>query len=73
MIENGLVFLPTQAPWLLDYVAEIASFPKAKHSDQVDSTSQALEWVKKAVFGQWMGLFYFMEDEAKAEAAQRER
>jgi hypothetical protein len=53
-IESGLVFLPTQAPWLLNYVAEMTSFPKGKHSDQVDSTSQALEWVKKALYGPGM-------------------
>jgi len=72
-IENGLVFLPTQAPWLMDYVAEMTSFPKAKHSDQVDSTSQALEWVKKALYGPGMGVFYFMKNEAEAEAAKRGR
>jgi phage terminase large subunit-like protein len=47
MIENGLVRLPLKAPWLADYVHELTSFPKAKYDDQVDSTSQALCWIKQ--------------------------
>ena len=46
-IENGFVYLPKQAKWLADYVAELTTFPRAKHDDQVDSTSQALEWIVK--------------------------
>ena len=44
--ENGLVYLPTEASWLDDYVQELTIFPKAKHDDQVDSTSQALAWMR---------------------------
>jgi predicted phage terminase large subunit-like protein len=68
-IENGLVVLPRQAPWLLDFVAEMTSFPKAKHSDQVDSTLQALEWSQRALYGPGMGLLIYY----KAEAAKRGR
>jgi predicted phage terminase large subunit-like protein len=46
-IENGFVFLPDEAPWLADYLAELAAFPVGRHDDQVDSTSQALAWGKK--------------------------
>lgn len=45
--ENGRVFLPKQALWLDDYVREITGFPGAKHDDQVDSTSQALEYLTR--------------------------
>ena len=41
--ESGRVYLPTQAPWLDEYVREITGFPGSKYDDQVDSTSQALE------------------------------
>jgi|SRR5579862_319184 len=41
--EGGKVLLPSQAPWLDDYVREITGFPGGKHDDQVDSTSQALD------------------------------
>ncbi|MGQ0586514.1 MAG: phage terminase large subunit [Gammaproteobacteria bacterium] len=44
-IESGFVHLPTSAPWLTQYVTEMTTFPYAKHDDQVDSTSQALEWI----------------------------
>ena len=43
--ENGRVYLPTEAPWLQEYVREITGFPGTKHDDQVDSTSQALEFL----------------------------
>lgn len=44
-IESGFVYLPKAAPWLAQYVSELTTFPFAKHDDQVDSTSQALEWI----------------------------
>jgi hypothetical protein len=46
-IENGFVYIPTQSDWLPEYLHEISSFPKGKFDDQVDSTSQALDWVKQ--------------------------
>jgi predicted phage terminase large subunit-like protein len=46
--ENGYVLLPKEAPWLVDYVNELTSFPKGKYDDQVDSTSQALKWISDA-------------------------
>ncbi len=45
-IENGFVWLPQEAPWLADYLAEFAAFPRGRHDDQVDSTAQALAWSK---------------------------
>lgn len=45
MIEAGRVYLPYQAEWLTDYLQEICLFPSSKHDDQVDSTSQALQWI----------------------------
>jgi len=45
-IENGFVFLPDDAPWLADYLAELTTFPAGRHDDQVDSTAQALAWSK---------------------------
>jgi predicted phage terminase large subunit-like protein len=36
---------PKEAPWLGDYLKELAAFPGGKHDDQVDSTSQALEYL----------------------------
>jgi predicted phage terminase large subunit-like protein len=42
VIENGFVFLPEEAPWLADYLAELTAFPAGRHDDQVDSTAQFL-------------------------------
>ena len=55
--ENGLVLLPSEAYWLADYVHEITTFPGSKHDDQVDSTTQALAWMRTPVSG-W-GLFEY--------------
>jgi predicted phage terminase large subunit-like protein len=41
-VEAGNVFLPANAPWVQDYVEEWAAFPRGKHDDQVDGTTQAL-------------------------------
>jgi predicted phage terminase large subunit-like protein len=45
--ENGRVFLPDRAPWLGTYISEIAGFPNTKFSDQVDSTTQFLDFVNQ--------------------------
>jgi predicted phage terminase large subunit-like protein len=46
-IENGFVYLPSEAEWRAVYLHELRSFPKGKHDDQADSTSQALDWAKQ--------------------------
>ncbi len=46
IIENGFVHIPETAPWLAEYLHEMAVFPKGKHDDQADSTAQFLEWFK---------------------------
>ncbi len=43
--ENGVVVLPRSAPWLETYIKELTSFPGLKHDDQVDSTTQALDYL----------------------------
>lgn len=47
MIESGRVILPENAIWLADYEKELFSFPSSPHDDQVDSTSQFLNWISK--------------------------
>jgi hypothetical protein len=48
-IENGFVHIPTQGEWLPEYLHELSIFPNGKYDDQVDSTSQALDWVKNGI------------------------
>jgi predicted phage terminase large subunit-like protein len=47
MFENGFVLLPRNAPWLADYMKELTSFPGTRHDDQVDSTTQFLDYIRQ--------------------------
>jgi len=49
LIEAGKVFLPESASWLFDYIEELSAFPNAEHDDQVDSTTQALSFMRGKV------------------------
>jgi hypothetical protein len=42
------VHLPKEAARLREYLPEPTAFPKGKHDDQVDSTAQMLDWLKRA-------------------------
>jgi predicted phage terminase large subunit-like protein len=46
LIEAGKVFLPESAPWLDLYLDELAAFPTGAHDDAVDSTTQALNYLR---------------------------
>jgi predicted phage terminase large subunit-like protein len=49
-IEAGMVFLPEEASWLAEYESELVGFPTMEHDDQVDSTSQALDYMSRIFF-----------------------
>ncbi|PNX51990.1 MAG: hypothetical protein BV456_00930 [Thermoplasmata archaeon M8B2D] len=49
LIEGGRVYLPIRASWLDRYECEVIGFPNAKHDDQVDMTTQYLNWVKTRI------------------------
>jgi len=49
--ENGLIYLPSNAPWLSEYRLELTTFPGSKYDDQVDSTSQALDYLRSLSSG----------------------
>ena len=46
LLEAGRVFLPESAPWLNDFIDELAAFPKGTHDDCVDSVTQALNYLR---------------------------
>lgn len=50
-IEAGKIFLPTSADWLQAYEGELSIFPLATHDDQVDSTSQFINWMRASLVG----------------------
>jgi predicted phage terminase large subunit-like protein len=62
-IENGFVHLPDKAAWLPDFLHELAGFPKGRYDDQVDSTSQALDWFKRHCMNEGYGLLEFYKQE----------
>ena len=41
------MLLPNAAPWLAEYIRELTSFPGAKFDDQVDSITQALDFMSQ--------------------------
>ncbi len=46
MFEAEKIYLPKYATWLGEYENEILNFPNARHDDQVDSTSQFLNYMR---------------------------
>lgn len=44
-LEAGKVYLPKEAPWLLDFERELLLFPLGKHDDMCDSFVLALSKV----------------------------
>jgi predicted phage terminase large subunit-like protein len=46
LIEAGKIFLPQSAPWVSDFVEEMACFPNGIHDDVVDATTQALNYLR---------------------------
>lgn len=46
-IESGNVALPEDAPWLSDFLAEVASFPAGAHDDQLDPLFDAINLVQR--------------------------
>ena len=57
-IVCGQVYLPRKAPWLEDFLAEVAAFPNGRYDDQVNSMVQYLTWIDERAKKQarsWQG------------------
>lgn len=65
-IENGFVHLPEKAEWLPDFIREMVTFPNAKFDDQVDSTSQALDWFKEKPQKKVLGWIEYLKKQEHA-------
>jgi len=69
--EAGNIELPDpqvfHAPWVEDYLHNICAFPKAAHDDDMDSTSQALIWMRTRLGG---GIVDFYRRQATGEPSQ---
>lgn len=46
LFEAGKIFVPESAPWHDTFVDELAAFPAGTHDDIVDSTTQALNYLR---------------------------
>lgn len=49
LMEAGRVKLPDNAEWMADFLAEMVTFPMGRHDDQVDSVSQAINWMISSI------------------------
>lgn len=45
LFESGHIHLPASADWLGGYLKEMLAFPASKHDDQVDATTQVLNYL----------------------------
>ena len=71
-VEEGIVLLPTEAPWLAGFKRELQSFPRGRNDDQVDSFSQFLNWSKGTGFYRALGREHPINQERlNARARQR--
>lgn len=70
LVESGQVFLPEAAEWLSDYTTQMGTFPNAAHDDDVDSTTQALNYFHGSQGKR--GLFDYMREQAMAQEQQKE-
>lgn len=77
--ESGAVLLPhpdgvdvggtlVAVPWLEEYIHNICTFPKAAHDDDMDSTSQGLNWMRANSFG----LLEYWKQQAEKRKAEQE-
>jgi predicted phage terminase large subunit-like protein len=44
-VEAGRIFAPADAPWLQDFLKELAAFPKGAHDDIVDAFTQGVSYL----------------------------
>jgi predicted phage terminase large subunit-like protein len=68
-LAAGLVCVPADAPWAMDFLDQLAAFPNAAHDDMADAFAGAMLHLINGSAG--MGIWEFMR--AEAEAALRPR
>jgi predicted phage terminase large subunit-like protein len=49
--ESGKIWIIRHASWARLYLDELCNFPKSEFNDQVDSTSQFINWMHESSFG----------------------
>jgi predicted phage terminase large subunit-like protein len=71
--EAGKVLLPEMAPWLNWYVDELAAFPTGLHDDAVDSTTQALNYLREPGEDGYMMWLLKSNEAQRAQEKEREK
>ena len=71
-VEEGRIYLPSEANWLQAFKRELQSFPRGRNDDQVDSFSQFLNWSKGTGFYRMLGREHPISRE-RFEARERTR
>jgi predicted phage terminase large subunit-like protein len=66
-VEGGRIFVPTGAPWVADFLSELAAFPKGSHDDMVDAFSMGVSHLV-AMTGASGFLSWFAQDAATTKA-----
>jgi len=66
VIETGRAFLPESASWLVDYLDSMAAFPNGMYDDEVDSTTQALNYMIGRGGAAGAGVFEYYREQAEA-------
>jgi hypothetical protein len=49
-LGRGVNYVPVKTPaWAQDVIEQCAKFPRGRHDDLVDMTTQAINWVRKNI------------------------
>ncbi len=72
-VEEGKVFLPSDALWLPAFKRELQSFPRGRNDDQVDSFSQFLNWSKGTGVYRALGREHPLSIERRERNRERQR
>ena len=59
--EAGKIWIVRNASWARLYLNELCNFPKSEFGDQVDRTTQFINWVNQS--GLWLPSYYESENE----------
>ena len=63
VFHSGCIWLPKDKKWARDVLQELITFPFAPHDDYVDSTTQAILWMRKNYFLAQPNEYGYLDDE----------
>ena len=72
LLTDGVVYLPRvrgnpdELRWVADYLLHMGAFPRGRHDDWADSTTQALNWLRQS------GILVRREEQRTIEVEERQ-